>query len=95
MESIERHLIIPSDLKGDDREEYIEIQGNLFTKVFRDKEFEHIKQETGMKKYKSVDEMERDCFHVTREEIIGAYRVAGLRVPEVKKFVVPQDPEKK
>ena len=81
MDSIERHLIIPSDLKGDARQEYIEMQGNLFTRRFRDKEFENIRLETGMKKPKSVDEMAKDCFHVTREEIIGAYRVACLKVP--------------
>ena len=89
MESIERHLIIPSHLKGDDRDEYIENQGNLFTRGFRDKEFEHIRMETGMKKPKSVDEMVKQCFHVTREEIIGAYRVAGVRKAEVNKFAVP------
>ena len=48
-----------------------------------------------MKKYKTVDEMERECFYVTREEIIGAYRVAGLKVPENKPPVVSHAPEEK
>jgi hypothetical protein len=48
-----------------------------------------------MKKYKSVDEMARECFYVTREEIIGAYRVAGLKVPDNKPPVVSHGTEEK
>ena len=55
LEIIERHLIIPSNLKGGDRYEFIEKQADLFTKGFKERELENIRLETGMKKYKSVD----------------------------------------
>jgi len=55
LKSIERNMIIPPNLTPDQRNEFIEIQGNLLCKGFKEKEWDNIRVETGMKKYKTVD----------------------------------------